>query len=94
MTVFSDMIARALHDPVMTTPATFRNVTICGNFVDDHTVYEGVRTRDITFELVNADLDQAPAKGEKITIDAVTYVIKDTVPGQHGSTLLELEKPT
>jgi hypothetical protein len=79
MTVFSDMNTTLLHNPDLRIGATFRNNTIYGYFSDETYEQDGVRTRIISFELVNADIDQAPEAKEKITIDNVTYEIIDPV---------------
>lgn len=95
MTVFSDAMADILHDTSLRTAATFRGDTVYGHFTNRSVVIDGVRTKIIAFELVDADLDQAPAKGEMVVIDTVTYEITDTDPDyDSASTILELRKTT
>lgn len=77
MTIFSDAVHDILNDPGMKTAAIFRTATLYGHFINRSEVIDGVRTRIIAFEFVSNDLDQAPAVGDKITIDDVAYDIID-----------------
>ena len=92
MNVFEQAMKDILHDPAMRTIATFRNRNIYGHFTNRSEIIDGVRTRVVTFELIDTDLDQPPAVGERITINQVTYTIADVDPGQYGSTILPLSK--
>lgn len=92
MNVFERAAKAILHNPHLSTAATFRNSTIYGNLAIVPEIINGIRTRAITFEILDSDLDQAPAADERITINRTTYKIIDIDPGQFGTTVLTLSK--
>lgn len=74
------------------TPSGGSPVSIKGVFDNAFIEVEGVMSLKPVIRINLSDLEDAPGKGDQVTINSITYDVKESQPDSHGGTTLILKK--